>query len=52
MGLGKLIVKTEKENLRALSFYKKMGFKPVEEDYEEVHGVNVRIVILSIEIGK
>jgi len=52
MGLRRLIVKTEKENLRALSFYSKMGFKPIKEDYEEVHGIDVRIVILSLEIER
>ena len=50
LGLKKLVVKTEKENVRALSFYRKMGFKYVDEAVENVHGVDVRIVILSLEI--
>lgn len=50
LGLKRLVVKTEKENVRALSFYRKMGFKYVDETVENVHGVDVKITILSLKI--
>ena len=49
-GLSRLIVKTEKDNHRAISFYKKMGFKLTGESVEKVSGTEVDIVILSLDL--
>ncbi len=49
-GLSRLIVKTEKDNHRAISFYKKMGFKLIGESVEKTSGTEVDIVILSMNL--
>jgi|Deesub1362A_J573_1020465.scaffolds.fasta_scaffold00012_128 ribosomal protein S18 acetylase RimI-like enzyme len=49
-GLSRLIVKTERDNIRAISFYKKMGFKLVKETVEKVADSEVAIVILSLDL--
>ena len=47
---GRMIVKTEQNNDRAISFYKSKGFRETEKVVEEVYGKQVSIVVLELDL--
>ena len=47
----RMLVKTELENERAISFYKSKGFLECGKDIEEVDGMKVQVLILSLKLG-
>jgi ribosomal protein S18 acetylase RimI-like enzyme len=49
-GAGRLTVKTEVENLRALAFYVGKGFKKGGESLERVGKIEIRTVVLHKEL--
>jgi ribosomal protein S18 acetylase RimI-like enzyme len=48
LGVSKMIVKTEVFNDRAIWFYKRMGFTEMDRTTEEVEGILVDLLFLSL----
>jgi len=50
IGYHKIMVKTEVFNGKAIRFYEKMGFMEADRAIEEINGIQVDLVILSLVI--